>query len=182
MAKRLIRREKLVPDATHWVVATPENTTTYKPPPRNHELYALIGEIASRWSFIELQLDACIATLADLGPEITACITAQMMGHMPRCLTIKAIAHWRGLPEIVKAAEALQNKLHEASEFRNRAIHDRLLIETKSEGAFKDHRMSKKELHYGLKEFDKGQMTRAIELIDKRSGDCSSLLLLIREQ
>jgi hypothetical protein len=105
-----------------------------------------------RWSSVEELLDGCIGMLADThSPAITACITAQMMGHIPRCLTIKALAHWRGLPEIEKAMDGLQNSLFEASELRNRAIHDLLLIETKTNDTFKQHRMSKKDLQYGLK-------------------------------
>jgi hypothetical protein len=120
--------------------------------------------------------------LADIGSEITACITAQMMGHGPRCLTIKAIAHWRGLPEVETAAERLYGTLFEASELRNRAIHDRLLIETKKKGTFRNHRMSKKELHYGLKPFDTAEFERALALIESRKKDCTNLLLMIREQ
>src|SRR5437868_3372931 len=103
MEKRLIRRKKLVVSPNRVVTATEDTTTTYVPPPSNHPLYAMVGEISMRWSFLEQLLDASISALADIGPEITACITAQMMGHAPRCLTIKALAHWRGLPDIVKS-------------------------------------------------------------------------------
>jgi hypothetical protein len=127
-------------------------------------------------------LDICIRTLADTDPAVTACITAQMMGHGPRCLTIKALAHWRGLSEIEKAMEGLHNALYEASERRNRAIHDLLLIETKTNATFKDHRMSKKELHYGLKEFDMPELKRTLTLITKIGTDCINLLKLIREE
>ena len=114
-------------------------------------------------------------------PAITACITAQLMGQSPRCLTIKALARWRGLPEIEKATDKLQKLLFEASERRNRAIHDLLLIETKTKATFKEHRMSKKELHYGLKEFDDSELNRAIDLIEKRRIDCANLHTMIRE-
>jgi hypothetical protein len=182
MERRLIRRKKLVPDPKRTIVATEENTTSYSPPLPNHQVYALIGQITMRWSFVEELLDNCIGTLADTEPAITACITAQMMGHAPRCLTIKALAHWRGLHEIEKAIDGLQNKLFEASELRNRAIHDRLLIKTKTKATFKEHRMSKKELHYGLKEFDDTELNRAIDLIEKRRIDCVNLHTMILEE
>ena len=135
-----------------------------------------------RWTFLEELLDICIATMADLDPEIVACFTAQMMGHVPRCLTIKALARYRGLPEIEGAAESLRNKLFDVSELRNRAIHDRLLIDTKSRKPFKEHRMSKKELLYGLQPFDKKELERALTLIENRQKDCVNLLSLIRAQ
>lgn len=182
MEKRLIRRQKLEIDPRYFVTATPESSTSYAPPESGHPIYAQIGEISMRWAFIEQLLDNCITTLADTDPQITACITAQMMGHVPRCLTIKALAHWRGLPDIVKAAESLQNSLHEVSELRNRAIHDRILIETKKKVPFKEHRMSKKDLQYGLKEFDPAVFKRAMELIDKRRQDCVNLGRLIESQ
>ena len=135
-----------------------------------------------RWAFIEEILDSCIAALADTGPEITACITAQMMGHAPRCLTIKAIARWRGLPDVEKLADRLQGLLFETAELRNRAIHDQLLIETRTKSFFRNHRMSKKELHYGLKAFDRTEFDRALKLIEARRVDCVTLLNLIRDQ
>ena len=186
MEKRLIRR-KLVPPPEP--TSTPgrisldiENAMVFRRPPPDHPSYALIGQITMRWSFIEEFLDICIGTMADTNPAITACITAQMMGHGPRCLTIKALAHWRGLSEIEKATDVLQNTLYEASERRNRAIHDLLLIETKTNATFKDHRMSKKELHYGLKEFDMSEFKRTLTLIIKRGTDCVNLLKMIREE
>jgi hypothetical protein len=181
MTKRLIRRQRLVIDPRYVLTATGEGPK-YVPPPTEHPVYALVGEISMRWSFVEQLLDFCIGTLADTEPQITTCITAQMMGHVPRCLTIRALAHWRGLSEVEDAAVRLQNKLHEASELRNRAIHDRILIKTDTKATYKDHRMSKKELHYGLKEFDKSELEQALQLIDQRRIDCSNLHTKIREQ
>jgi len=135
-----------------------------------------------KWSNLERLLDVCITVLADMDEEIAVCFTAQMMGHSPRCLTIKALAHWRRLPDIEKAVGQLQNKLFEASELRNRAIHDLMLIESKKQTAFKNHRMSKKELHYGLKEFDVVELERALAMMDQRRTDCAKLLDLIRAQ
>jgi hypothetical protein len=182
MEKRLIRRKRLDPDPKYTISATEENAMDLRRPPPDHPSYALIGQITMWWSFIETRLDSCIGTLADMDPAITACITAQMMGHFPRCLTIKALAHWRGLSEIEKATEGLQNALCEASELRNRATHDLLFIETKTNSTFKVHRMSKKELHYGLKEFDVSELKRTLSLITKRGQDCSNLLTRIHEE
>jgi hypothetical protein len=181
--RRLIRRKKFEPaPPERTATVTAESATAYESPPRNHPLYALVGEISMRWSFIESLLDACIGTLADISPEITACITAQMMGHVPRCLTIKALANWRGLPDIEDAATKLQNKLFEVSELRNRAIHDRLLIETREQRPFREHRMSKKELHYGLLPVDPQDLEKTLTKIDDRRKDCAKLFSLIREQ
>jgi hypothetical protein len=186
MEKRLIRRKRLVPQPGNTsqpgrIILDIENAMVFRRPPPDHPSYALIGQITMRWSFIEEFLDICIGTLADTNPAITACITAQMMGHGPRCLTIKALAHWRGLSEIEKATDGLQNALYEASERRNRAIHDLLLIETKTNATFKDHRMSKKELHYGLKECYMSELKNTLALIIKRGTDCVNILNMIRK-
>lgn len=181
MEKRLIRRKRLDPDPKYTISATEENAMDLMRPAPDHPIYLLIGQITMRWSNIEDFLDRCIGTLADTDRAITACITAQMTGHRPRCFTIKALARWRGLLEIEKATGKLENALFEASERRNRAIHDLLLIETKTKATFKDHRMSKKELLYGLKEFDVEELKHTIDLIKKRGVDCINLLKLIRE-
>jgi hypothetical protein len=193
MKKRLIRRKKPVPAQkiapTPGLIPTPgsifldiENAMVYGRPPPDHPVYALIGQITMRWSSVEERLDNCITALADTDHAITACITAQMMGHVPRCLTIKALAHWWGLLEIEKAMDGLQNALFEASELRNRAIHDLILIEEKTKAIIKNHRMSKKELHYGLKKFDDAELQRTIDLIEKRRIDCITLYERICEE
>jgi hypothetical protein len=180
MEKRLIPRRKIDPKLVS--VAVPENVTVYSPPDTGHSVYSLIGQVAMSWSRIEQALDSCIGILADIDGAITACITAQMMGHAPRCLTIKALAHWRGHPDIEKATEKLQQVLFGSAELRNRGIHDQLLVEKKTKGTLKNHRMSKKELHFGLKEFDDTELKQAIQLMDKHLGDCYKLLSLIRGQ
>ena len=180
MEKRLIRRKKI--NSKLVSVAVPEKVIVFSPPDAGHNLYSLIGQVAMSWSRIEQALDSCIGTLADIDAAITACITAQMMGHAPRCLTIKALAHWRGLPEIEEAAEKLQHVLFVSADLRNRAIHDQLLIERETKGAFKNHRMSKKDLQFGLKEFDDAELRQALQMMDSRLRDCSKLHSLIREQ
>jgi|SRR5579862_1748226 len=182
MKKRVIRRKKLEPTPGYVALAGPENTVSYRPPAPGDPLYALVGEIASKWSFVELLLDHCIATLADIDHGITACITAQMQSFYPKCLTIFALASHRGLPKVAEAAERLKGKLSEASEKRNRAVHDRLLIDHKEGRPYKDHRMAKSELIYGLKPFDKSELRSVLALIDKRRVDCLKLHDLIRSE
>lgn len=178
-----IRRKKFVPaPPERTIIATAENTTVLQLPPRNHPLYALVGEISMRWSFLEELLDTGIGTLAGIDAEITACITAQMMGHAPRCLTIIALAHWRGMPDVEEATKKLMSKLFEVSELRNRAIHDRLLIETKNQKTFRNHRMAKGQLRYGLSEFDSKELERVLSIIEDRRKECAGLVNLIREQ
>jgi hypothetical protein len=180
--QRLVRRERLVPSPGYVVIATEANTTTYTRPPNDHPIYSLIGRIAMEWAIIENTLDGCISQLADTSSEITACLTAQLMGHAPRCLTIKALAHWRGLPEIEKDVEQLSNRLSEASDLRNRAIHDRIMIESKGKTPFRDSRMSRKELIYGLKEFNTEIFEGTIDFIRRRQQDCVKLSNKISEQ
>jgi hypothetical protein len=184
MKKRLIRRKRLIPEV-RFTVAPKKGEgriKAYTPPPRGHLLYALVGEISMLWSSVEEMLDSCIGVLADLDPELTACITAQMMGHIPRCLTIIALAHYRGLPDIEERADKLRHRLFEASEHRNRAIHDRVLLEIESEEPFKSHRMAKGKLEFGLKPFDKADLEKQIELVKGRRKECVDLLILIRQQ
>ncbi len=179
----LIKRKRLVAKAPYVVRMTVENTVHFLTPERGHILYALVGQIAMEWTSLEEMLNSCIGVLANhTHAPITACITAQMIGHNPRCLTIKALAQWRGLTEIARETERLRNKLFEVSEQRNRAIHDRILIESEEKTAFKDHRMSKGELHYGLREFDQKKLEQTIEAIRHHHRLCMALLNSIRDQ
>lgn len=179
----LIKRKKLVIDPRHVLIATDKNTIVYQMPARGHIIYALVGQIAMEWTSLEDMLDACIGVLADhQQAAITACITAQMIGHNPRCLAIKALAQWRGLTEIAQETERLRNKLFDVSELRNRAVHDRILIETKEKATFRDHRMSKKELQFGLREFDQKSLEDTIEKIRRHRQLCVNLLNSIRAE
>jgi len=166
--RRLIRRKRLVANPRYVVAASPQTMTRYVRPPPEDRVYSLVGQIAMEWTLLEQILDGCIAQLADAHATVTACFTAQMIGHVPRCLTIKALARYRGLIEIEQSAEQLKNVLSEAAELRNRAVHDRVLVESKSKSHFKDHRISKRELKFGLKEIDLGTLEVAIDLIKRR--------------
>jgi len=183
MAKNLIHRKKLVIDPELHLVAPPsDGTDHWTPPPADHPVYSAVGRISAKWARIEDILDLCIGALADIQGPVTSCITAQMMGHTPRCLTIKALAHWRELPEIEKDVERLRNELHEVSELRNRAIHDIFVVQ-KSDGALAiNHKMSKKELLYGIKTINVSDLETIIKQIDARIIKCAALHRKINDQ
>jgi hypothetical protein len=178
----IIRKKLEIDPKYRLVVPKGDGTGHWMPLPIDHPVYPLIGQISARWAHLEQALDFCIGTLADIQDPITSCITAQMMGHVPRCLTIKALAHWRGLPEIVKDTDILQNSLHDVSERRNRAIHDIFLVQESDGRLAKSHRMSKKELEHGLKDFDESDLRETISRIDVKINECHLLLLKIRDQ
>ena len=182
MQKRLIRRKKLVIDPKYVLVAPPGDDGRYTPLSPDHPVFALVGRISAAWIRVEQALDFCIGALADIEDPITACITAQMMGHAPRCLSIKALAHWRGLTEVEEFVATLNNELFDAADRRNRAIHDKFLVHGLDEKLFKDHRMSKKELHYGLKEYDYTELNKSISIIEQKLAKCHKLLEMIRDK
>ena len=183
MTKRLIRRKRLKIDPERLLVAPKgDGTDVWTPAPPDHPVYALVGQISARWTWLEQVLDFCIGRLADIQDPIVACVTAQMMGHAPRCLTIKALAHWRGLAEIEDEAERLNNELYRASEKRNRAIHDRFVVQESDGRLAKNHRMSKKQLHYGIKEFDQTELNQALAQIELKINHCHQLLKMIEDQ
>lgn len=176
------RRPPLAAEGKPQVISLGKiSTTHYALPEPGHTIYALIGQISMEWALVEDILDSCLTALAaHEHVPITHCFTSQMMGHSPRCLSIKALAHWRGFPEIEEAAQSLMNALYDASERRNRAIHDVIYLEHKNKAPYKSHRMSKKESYYGLKEFDVSYYEETIGMIRRRRADCQNLLNLIR--
>jgi hypothetical protein len=56
------------------------------------------------------------------------------------------------------------------------------MVEEKTKAIVKNHRMSKKEIHYGLKQFDDSEFKRTIKLIENRRIDCITLYERICEE
>jgi hypothetical protein len=52
-------------------------------PPKEHPIYALIGQVAAAWAQVDHLLDILIWQLADVDPQAGACITAEITGTLP---------------------------------------------------------------------------------------------------
>jgi hypothetical protein len=136
----------------------------YEPLPITDPSYSYIGRIASDWARIEHTLDNIIWELANLDPSSGACITAQLMGVRPRCLTILALAAHRGMPkELIERTTNFMNKSGPVSDDRNRVIHDPWYLEKVSKTPAQLRSMPKGELVYGYVPRSKADMAKILE-------------------
>lgn len=153
---------------------------SHEPLPELHPLYALVGRVASEWSHLEHILDAIIWELARIPPNVSACITAQILGAYPRFLTIIALGTMRGLsPTTLDRIKSVQGAVSRAQEERNRAIHDPWYIEVGSGQPAQFKSMPKSALVYGYQDIDEQAIKQTIETIKQRAADAASLRQLI---
>jgi hypothetical protein len=148
------------------------------PLPPGHQVYALIGRVASEWSHFEHMLDLIIWSLANIEPEKGACITAQIMGPVPRLRTIITQLNQINTEESKLLAEEfkqLMNNCHDVAEHRNRLIHDAWYLYTPSgnPGQFKS--MSFKDPRYGIFQVDVDDINETLERIARRQESASRL-------
>jgi hypothetical protein len=91
----------------------------------NNEHYAAIGLVAARWAYFEAVVDTWISAFIRRPPEVTVCLTAQMIGPRPRLDAFIALARFLGAEEKrIKVLTKLAEKARGLGEFRNRAVHD----------------------------------------------------------
>jgi hypothetical protein len=104
----------------------PATLRAYTKLPENHPFYALVGRIASEWSFLEMSLDTLIWTLADIeDAAIGACITSSLMGVGPRCKVILSLCKRLGISEKTqKDFRTLMNDSYPIADLRARWVHD----------------------------------------------------------
>lgn len=153
---------------------------TFKRLPEDSPIYGLVGQVASDWAYLEHVLDLIIWELAGIKQSVGACLTAQMMGHVPRCEAIIALATHRGLdPSIVERADRLKNSLFQVSTPRNRVVHDPwiLISTTNSRGHFHEpgqfKSMARKELRFGASKAEIDDIQDLIAKIREKIKDCS---------
>lgn len=87
--------------------------------------YAAIGLVAARWSYFEATVDGWISAFLRRPPEVTVCLTGQMIGPGPRLNAFIALARFLDARE--KWNQVLEEFATDATglaEQRHRAVHD----------------------------------------------------------
>lgn len=93
--------------------------------PHNRHL-ELVGKIASQWAKLEGEIDYSIWRLAEMPPNLGACITTSFVSVFPKLKALAGLAYTRGASKTtVKPLIAFRNGLYDTAEKRNRAVHDR---------------------------------------------------------
>lgn len=130
----------------------------FERPPDGHEIYSLVGQIASEWAHLEHLLDRVIYELAEILSPRGGCITAQMMGVWPRFNAITALltlrsAEYPKFKPLIPKAKSLSGRARDISEARNRVIHDPWYIDHSSPpetAQFKN--WAKTDLRFGIRD------------------------------
>jgi hypothetical protein len=157
---------------------------TFSRPAPDHQIYPLIGQVASEWAHFEHMLDRLIWQLAEVEDVRGACITAQLMGIWPRFNTIKALLTHRSTAEpqlkpFIKASTEISNCCRDLSEDRNRIIHDPWYADPSDGQAARRISMPRSDLRYGLKDHDIDQMNATLAKIASTAQKVQSLTLRI---
>jgi hypothetical protein len=150
--------------------------------PADHPIYALVGRVASKWAQLEHDLDTIIWKLAGIADKLGVCITAQMMGVWPRFNAIQSLLIQRSnempiLTELIKEVNTLSNDSRDASERRNRIIHDPwyIIIDLSEQAAQLDEQtdqprsMPRSDRIYGLLDRDRDDILATLKDINKLS-------------
>lgn len=165
------RIENVPPDV---IIETMEDLSADSP------VYVLIGQITAKWAILEHTLNEVVWKLANIPEKIGACFTAQYMNHSQRLDTIIALSHIHGVPTaLIAEAKSLKQKLFDAADARNRAVHDPWLEITAwtSDGnssqvaQFKS--MDKKGLNFGPQNIDLKALEETLARVNDRIKDCS---------
>lgn len=148
------------------------------PLPSNHQVYTLVGRVASEWSRFEHTLDLIICDLANIEPEKGACITAQIMGAIPRFrVIITQLKHinTEASMALAKDFSDLMSRCHDVAEARNRLIHDTWYQYTASgdPGQFKS--MPFKDPRYGIMKVDLDDIDETLGRIARRQESATTL-------
>lgn len=151
------------------------NPTQIQKPAEDHKIYSLVGRVCSEWAHLEHILDETIWDLAEINPERGACITAQLIGHRPRRLTIIALTAHLKLERNTGKVEAFMNKLSNLAEDRNRIVHDPWYQYTGTDKTGQFRSMDRRELEFGIKEIDLTMIEATISAIQTMAQDYTQL-------
>jgi hypothetical protein len=158
------------------------NVQTFERLPDESPIYSLVGQVASDWAYLEHTLDLIVWQLAGIDQRKGACITAQVMGHGPRCDTIIALGSIAGLSShILKRVDALKGRLFATATSRNRIIHDPwikisetgLAGTSERPGQYKS--MARKILKFGADPSQIDDIEKTIAAIRGHRRECSEL-------
>jgi hypothetical protein len=148
--------------------------SVYGPLPEDHQLYALVGRVASEWAHIEHILDLTIWKLAEIPNARGACITSQILGINPRCKAIASLGANRLSPNLLKEFRKLANDSFVVSDLRARIVHDPWYMEVSGKTAqFKAMPVS--DPRYGIQDVSDSEINDTITKIKALQARASGL-------
>jgi len=146
-------------------------------PPSDHPIYAQVGLVAGRWSYVENVLDHIIWNLIGQDHKLTASLTGQFGGGtFQRHNAIIAILEARGLltQALRKRIESERGRCSNASTKRNRIVHDPWFLELGGEvGAHRS--WPKEDLRYGIRKIPQSAIDDALRYINERMTEAVQL-------
>jgi hypothetical protein len=104
-------------------------------------------------------LDEIIWSLMD-DRQASACLTGQMMGHVPRYNAIIALLTYKKMPsELAKTADDQRGHASNIAEERNRAVHDAWYVNAATGEPHQYRAMPKKDLVFGIHQHGAEKLT-----------------------
>jgi hypothetical protein len=131
----------------------------YVKPPKGHRIYKLVGKIASDWTHFEHELDRIIWCPTPTISSIPVCITAQLIGPMPRFRALIALLTLRSVSQpvftkYIKEANTFSGQIGGVAEARNRIVHDPWYYDKASGTVAQFKSMPASDRGYGIRERD----------------------------
>ena len=160
--------------------------------PEDHPAFAAIGRVAAEWAHFEHVLDMIIWDLVchpEYHPRL-ACLTAQLIGSAGRFRAIISLLneratsnldippnlkHQEAAINLAKRFKALMGRSFDASEERNRIVHDAWFTSKKTGEAAQFRAMPFREPHYGVEIIDSNSFKGTVEKIRDLSKQATAL-------
>jgi hypothetical protein len=119
----------------------------FSKPPDDHEIYNLIGRVASEWSHLEYLLDQTIWEAARLTQHEGHCITGQIVGPTPRLYALIALLLFHKVDaKLVERAREFAGQFSPTYEKRNRIVHDPWYTQVSTDDVYQYKGMARGEL------------------------------------
>lgn len=159
--------------------------------PDNHECYAMVGQVASEWSFLELILDSTISEMIEwklggivLPAPAIACVTSQIMGVGPRCRAIVSLAHYLGMDEqkVQKPYRVFMGASYVIAEERARFVHDPWYIATDTKSPAQMRSMPNSDPRYGFFTVNKDDFAQTLSDISNLQHRASILSAAVQSE
>jgi hypothetical protein len=156
----------------------------FERPPTDHPIYSLVGRVASEWAHLEHSLDRIAWTLLGVISPRGAAVTSSLMGAAPRYKAILAQLEHRKhkdpqFEQYISKVTKLMQKTFDASESRNRIIHDPWYLDQKQGVAAQFKSYPAKDLRFGIREVDLKMIDETIAKIARLTEQSVELFVAI---
>ncbi|MEX0802024.1 MAG: hypothetical protein WD688_01695 [Candidatus Binatia bacterium] len=141
--------------------------------PDDHNIYNLIGRVASDWAHVEHLFDLIIWKMLGTDSARGACVTAQVMSAFGRCKAIVALlTHHqqktgKDMSGLIDKTTELMNKSSSLSDRRNRIVHDPWYVITANDAPAQFRAMPHKDHRFGIHPIDATAISETLTDIKK---------------